>query len=647
MPGLIEYLKTRKYIFLLILLFLIVFYFFHKDENRRLNYDGIAYYSYLRSLFFDQDLDFANEYEELGYFEVESYPKEKTATGYYPNSWSIGPAILWIPFLIIAHLLALFFNLFGYNIPLDGYNPLYTGLVAVGTSVYGFLGFFLVFLVLRRYFSQRISFLATGVMLASSPVLWYMFNQPFYAHALSFFAVSLFIYYWLRMPQEGSYRHWIILGLIAGLMSLIRWSNVVFIAIPFAGTLIKYYISTKKKGKERIKLKTLSKKIVLFLLVFTAIFSPQLIAWKIIYGSAFTIPQGSAYIHWARPFISELLFSSRHGLFSWSPIIYLSVIGLLLFLRRDFSFGLLIWLSLVLVTYINSVAGTWWGEGSFGMRRFCCCLLLFSLGLAALLDWLKKRAFLAICLIMGFFVLWNLLLLEQFNKNLISSIDPVPFSLVGENQARLLMDRIGNPFSFPANLFFSLKYKLPLSSYDYVEGNYLFYDYYYYKISDRYNLEFDSRKKGIQLSRDWGWSKLGASDELTFCWAEDTTAKIYVLLNEVNFKAVRIHFRVFPFFFPGSGSQTIKLYVNGKLVNSFILLREARDQELSAVADASFWKKRVNEIRFDFKFARIPKEIFAHQVPADEEEWKIFKALGEGKRKRAAAFDYIRFLKIK
>lgn len=648
MPKILEYLKVHKYQFLLLLLFLTIFYFFNKDEYRRLNYDGIGYYSYLRSLFFDHDLNFRNEYKEWGYFEVDTYPKEKTATGYYPNAWSIGPAILWLPFMIIAHLLALLLNLFGYSIPLDGYNPLYTGIVGVGTAMYGFLGFYLVFLVLKRYFPPQISFLTSIGMLISSPILWYMFRQPYYAHALSFFAVTLLIFYWLRMQGAGTYKDWIILGLIAGIMSLTRWSNGIFLPIPIAGTFIKYYILPWKKGKKKPKLLALFRKYLLFVLVFIGAFSPQLICWKIIYGSAFTIPQGSAYIHWFNPFIAELLFSSRHGLFSWSPIIYFSIIGLFLFLKKDWLFGLIAWVSLLLATYVNSVSGTWWGEGSFGMRRFCCCLLFFSLGLAALLEWLKKRPLIAIALILVFFILWNLLLLEQFNKIMISSIDPVPFRIIGENQAKLLADKVGNPFSFPANLFFSLKYKLPLSSYDYIEGNYLFYNYYYHKISDRYTLEFDGRAKGIQLSRDWGWSKYEASDELTFRWAEDTTAKIYVLLNEIDFKAVKIDMRVFPFFYPGSRNQDIKLSINGRPANSFVLPKEARYQEISAIIDASFWKERINEIRFDFNFAEMPKKAFRQSSPTNEEEWIIFKHLGhEDKRRLAVAFDYIRFFKIK
>jgi hypothetical protein len=643
-----EYIKINKYPLLLLLLFLVIFSFFNRDEYRRLNYDGIGYYSYLRSLFFDHDLQFANEYNELGYFKVETYPQEKTSTDYYPNPWSVGPAVLWLPFMIMAHLLALLFNLFGHAIPLDGYNPLYTGLVGISTALYGFLGFYLVYLVLKRYFSPLISFITTGTMLLTSPILWYMFRQPFYAHALSFFAVSLFVFYWLRMKEKGRYIDWITLGLLAGLMSLTRWSNGVFLVIPIAGSLIAHYIIPGKKGEKKAKLSSLLLKYLIFILMFFAAFSPQLICWKIIYGSAFTIPQGSAYVHWSHPFISELLFSSRHGLFSWSPIIYLAVIGLFFFLKKDLPFGLIIWASLVLIIYVNSVAGTWWGEGSFGMRRFCCCLLFFSLGLAALLERLIKRPLLVVSLLLGFFVIWNLLFLEQFNKTMISSIDPVPFQIIGENQARLLFDRVGNPFSFPANLFFSLKYKLPLNSYDYIEGNYLFYNYYYHKISDRYTLEFDGREKGIQLSRDWGWSRYEASDELTFRWAERTDARIYVLLNEIDFKAVRMDMRVFPFFYPGSGNQTMKLSINGNLVNSFVLPNEARYQEISTIIDASLWKEKVNEIRFDFSFAEIPRNVFSNNPPTNEEERIIFEALGrQDNRRFAAAFDYIRFFKIK
>ena len=59
--------------------------------------DSPSHYVYLRSAYFDRDLDFANEWEAWG------FPARKpTATHHQPNLHPIGPAILWTPFFVLA-----------------------------------------------------------------------------------------------------------------------------------------------------------------------------------------------------------------------------------------------------------------------------------------------------------------------------------------------------------------------------------------------------------------------------------------------------------------------------------------------------------------------------------------------------------------
>ena len=71
-------------------------------QPQRVASDGIFYYTPLHSLVVDGDLDFANEYRVLGapagYFQ-------RTETGRLPNNFSIGPALLWLPWFVLAHLL--------------------------------------------------------------------------------------------------------------------------------------------------------------------------------------------------------------------------------------------------------------------------------------------------------------------------------------------------------------------------------------------------------------------------------------------------------------------------------------------------------------------------------------------------------------
>ena len=57
--------------------------------------DAGSYFVYLRSLAFDHDLDFANDWALLGHPLSAS---SRTATGRLSNSQTVGPALLWSPF---------------------------------------------------------------------------------------------------------------------------------------------------------------------------------------------------------------------------------------------------------------------------------------------------------------------------------------------------------------------------------------------------------------------------------------------------------------------------------------------------------------------------------------------------------------------
>jgi hypothetical protein len=69
----------------------------------RLQSDGFYYYAYLRSLWFDRDVNFLNYYRLLG-LDDKPYLFEPTVTGHAHSAWTIGPAIVWSPFFAAGHL---------------------------------------------------------------------------------------------------------------------------------------------------------------------------------------------------------------------------------------------------------------------------------------------------------------------------------------------------------------------------------------------------------------------------------------------------------------------------------------------------------------------------------------------------------------
>jgi hypothetical protein len=394
--------------------------------------DGARLYAYLRSAWFDGDLNTANELNH--YFNYpgsrEPVPIITTSTSYAWNHTPVGCAILWSPFFLIGHLSAVRMHDAGHAVAVDGYSPPYTLAIALGTHLYCFLGVLLLFLICRRFYSPAASLLAVLTVWLASFLPAYLFLYPSMSHALSFFSVSLFLWLWLRVRDDGRPSRWLLLGCAGGLMALVRTQNCIFFIVPLIG----YPRTTERSAPKEL--------IGIFLMFAGAAlaFVPQAYAWKVTYGKWLTIPQGEGFLHWGRPAVAQVLFSPRHGLFSWTPALMLGAAGLPLFLRREKLLGASLIAALLIQLYLNSIVDDWWAGTGFGARRFDNCLPALGLGAAALYEWLraKRLAWLAVALT-GIFILWNGLFLCQYALNWVSHMEAMNMAEMVKNQIRMIV----------------------------------------------------------------------------------------------------------------------------------------------------------------------------------------------------------------
>jgi hypothetical protein len=157
------------------------------------------------------------------------------------------------------------------------------------------------------------------------------------------------------------------------------------------------------------------------------VFSPQLIAWNALYGTPLTIPQGQAFIQWTRPMIVDVLFSARHGLFSWMPLALAACAGLSFLARRHLKLLVPLLLILILETYVNGAAGDWWGGGAFGPRRFISVMPILILGLAGLFAhfWRNFGARVALLTVSMFCIIGNWILMTEFYTGMIQPDQPL------------------------------------------------------------------------------------------------------------------------------------------------------------------------------------------------------------------------------
>ena len=244
--------RFTKYEALLVILFLLTL----PLSNPWVRGDGVGYYAFARSMLIEHRLDFtkdwlaANTSFRMGRTDAGGNiaPTEYTVTGHLDNHFSVGPAILWFPFLLVAHASVHLYDRLGGQVPADGFSKPYRVAMAVGTALYGFLALLISFLLARRYVPERWAFLATlGIWFASSlPV--YMYFNPSWSHAQSAFMVALFLWYWIGTRPARTWGQWITLGAIGGLMMDVYYVSGALLLLPLLESLSTYWNARRSLG---------------------------------------------------------------------------------------------------------------------------------------------------------------------------------------------------------------------------------------------------------------------------------------------------------------------------------------------------------------------------------------------------------------
>ncbi len=367
--------------------------------------DPHGHYIYIRSLFFDHDLDFKNEALAFDYSIL--FPFENMANSYYP----IGPAIAWFPFWIIGHLTAKLLNFFGASYPLVGYSIPYYMAITLGEKLIGLVGVFYAYRLAKIFVNPDKAFFAVAIVWFSSPFLFYMYVLCGMSHVVSMASVSIFLYYFFSTLGNRTGSQWAFLGFLGGAVFLAKWQNALYVFLPMAQS-IYCYICYLREG-DKVEVKKIFYRNIVFSVVFLLTISPQVLVWKIVYGS-FSVP-GQGQLNLSSPHILEMLFSTYHGLFTWNPIFLFSVAGVILYFKKNRQVVLFLLLGLFLQIYYGSSVYDWWSSDSFGQRRMVNATPIFICGLAFLMDYFKKKYVLGMLKITGVaFAGWNLLFIYQY-----------------------------------------------------------------------------------------------------------------------------------------------------------------------------------------------------------------------------------------
>ncbi len=395
--------------------------------------DEVEYLSYLRSLWFDHDVSFENEYQhfyDAGVAQArgfhETFLERTTESGRRINFATLGCAILWAPFYAVGDLVAHVLSAAGRPVSTDGYSWPYIAAVAYGSAAYGALSLLLAMRAARLLGGEgsaldRMSGPAAAAIWLGTPLVFYMYIAPPMSHATSAFAVAAFVYAWLIVRERWSVRGFTVLGILAALMAMVREQDAFFAAAP-ALDLIVFAVRTNDR-REWLRLLGGA-------LAGTAAaavtYLPQALAYLALNGHLGPSQLVARKMTWTAPHAMDVLASPTHGFLMWTPLALLALAGLIWLPRaaaRTRAIGV-VTVSLALAVasqiYVAGSVESWTVAGAFGQRRFVALSPILVIGLAACLAGVRLQTRRVVAVVTAVLVWWNLGLVVQFGAGLMN-----------------------------------------------------------------------------------------------------------------------------------------------------------------------------------------------------------------------------------
>lgn len=371
-------------------IFAVIAFFLYTDfdlklweyEHRIIVDDVNSYYAYLPAAFIHGDLSF-----EFIHDDAEKYTKHfwvfRTEKGKYCLLTTMGMSILYLPFFLLAHLYSL---LLGLNA--EGFGEQYKFFMSIGTLFY--LAFGLIFLrkFLLKYFKELPVALVLLVITIGTNLMHYATVEPGMSHVYNFSLIAVFIYLTYLWYKNPTIRNSIFLGLIYGLIVLVRPTNVLIIIF-----FILFGVNSWKSFYQRILyLLSSYRKVLIMVAFYFLVWIPQMIYWYDVSGKLlyFTYSSTEGRFFFDNPQFLNVFFSYRKGWLVYNPVILFSLIGIPFLLRKK---GLILPVSVyfIMMIYLLSSWVYWWYGGGYSMRSFIDFYAVIALPMAGLAEYTFKK----------------------------------------------------------------------------------------------------------------------------------------------------------------------------------------------------------------------------------------------------------------
>lgn len=347
------------------------------------------------NLYFDQFISFFHNPPNTLYFFTEQ-------NGHYLSFFPIVTPILVTPLYIIPYI---FLKLIHY--PIDMYNPGFSLVVAImeksSASVIAALSGVFVFLSLKELINKKTAIIGTMVY-AFATNTWTIGSQGLWQHGMVELLLSMIIYFVVVNERKEENRNFTYLGILSGLFIFNRPPDSVLL-LP-----VLFYTIYSAKPK-----------VIRYFCSLLLASLPFLLYNFYYFGDIFGGYNNNLNILTLKPetlihFIGLLISPSR-GLFVYSPILLLSVLGYLKVSRivnkRIKIFLFIFGFSIILNILVYSSFWHWWAGWSYGPRFLTGMLPILIIFTGLYLNdyinfnMINKKKILSICIIL-ILLIWSI-----------------------------------------------------------------------------------------------------------------------------------------------------------------------------------------------------------------------------------------------
>lgn len=375
-----------------------------KGYSRILSGDGKGYYLHLNNFFIEKNYDHQPSDDRYIF---------TTQTGKGVNKYYVGTAICIYPFFQMSQWV----NYFFYHSTLAGFDKLYQLFVLIASYCYFLLGLYFLSKLLRAFtFESWIVYSSVFFVCTATNLMIYVAASAAMSHVYSFSVICIFLYLAKLYFLYHRRLHFYLCVLLLAIIVLIRPVNVMVLAVlPFMATSWKAFVFSIQKNS--------LKHWMVGAFLFGMVVFIQPLSWYWQCGNWMVWSYQKEGFNFLDPEVFRFLFSFRKGLFVYTPILFISLIGFFhLWQNNRFQFFSLLFFIFLLV-YVLSSWWNWYYGPSFGQRPIVDYLSVFALLIAFSLKQLKRKTSYGLMFTFLMFSCLNLIQSYQYQYGIMSSWD--------------------------------------------------------------------------------------------------------------------------------------------------------------------------------------------------------------------------------